>query len=301
MKKISVLLISALLLCAPCNAGVISSYKARAEQNKILKSDFNRIKIILEQQTGHANKHNANALSSLYSNDFINSDGFNKEIYFKLIKNTWESYPDITYSTYIDKIDVSENYATALVTETAFATSKEEIGEYETIGELYSISKCIYHFEKHGTIWLISSEQVLEETSTLKYGDARYINIELTAPKQIGANKYYTSTLKADIPNEAMAVASIGKENIIYPQNKTEESFRKLSDNNILERVFISNNNNVNEYNVASIGITQAENYDDTHIRVYMKGLAFIMTRVNVIPENKFTDSNKDEKNGENK
>lgn len=297
MKKISVLLIiSALFFGIPCNAGVISSYKAKVEENKILKSDTNSIRIILNQQTEHANKHNALALESFYSNDFINCDGFNKKIYFKLIKDTFETYPDITYKTYIHYIHVDDNHATAFVTETAVATSKEQIGEFETTGELFSASNCIYHFQKHGTVWLIESEQVLEETSTLKYGDARYINIELNTPKQTAANKFYTSTLKVDAPKGTTVVASIGKENIIYPQVKADETFRRLSDENILERVFKANNNNVNEYNVASIGLTRAENYDEKHIRVYMNGLAFIMTRVNVIPENKFINETIEQK-----
>ena len=302
MKKISVLLIiSALFLGIPCQAGIISTYKAKVEQNKILKSDENSIRIILNQQTEHANKHDALALESFYSNDFINSDGFNKEIYFKLIKDTFESYPDITYKTYIHNIQVADNHATVYVTETAVATTKEEIGEFETVGELLSASNCIYHFEKHGTVWLIESEQVLEETSTLKYGEARYINIELNSPKLVGSDKFYTSTLKVDAPKGTTVVASISKENIVYPQVKAEEAFRRLPSDNIIERVFKSNSSNVNEYNVASIGITHAENYDEKHIKVYLNGLAFIMTRVNVIPENKSAKIEEDKKEGESK
>ena len=98
----------------------------------------------------------------------------------------------------------------------------------------------------------------------------------------------YKTTLKVDAPKDTVVIASINKENIIYPQEKSEDAFRKMPDDNILERLFISNTENVNEYAVASIGITRAENYTDNQIRVYMGGLAFIMTRINVIPENKF-------------
>ena len=62
----------------------------------------------------------------------------------------------------------------------------------------------------------------------------------------------------------------------------------------------------MNEYAVASVGITRAENYSPDKVRVYMGGLAFIMTRVNVIPENKYlkfdADQNdKDKDNGKGK
>ncbi len=292
MKKISVLLILALLICAavqtPSQAGFFAEQKAKIEKNRIYKSTYNDIKNVIEQQNIYANKYDLKGLSSLYADDFVNSDGFNKDIYFKLIEETWKTYPDISYITDIKNIEFSDNYATVFVNETAVATSRDEIGEFTAIGELYSTSQCVYHLEKHGAKWLINSEKIIEETSALKYGDARYTNIQLNTPKQIGAGKEYTTTLKVDAPKDTVVIASINKENIIYPQEKSEDAFRKMPDDNILERLFTSNKENVNEYAVASIGITRAENYTDNQIRVYMGGLAFIMTRINVIPENKF-------------
>lgn len=303
MKKLSVLLISALLFCAttqqPSNAaGFFATQKAKIEQNRVYKSTLNDIKNVIEQQNVFANKYDAKGLSNLYADDFVNSDGFNKDIYFKLIEETWKTYPDISYTTEIKNIEFTDNYATVFVNEIAVATSKEEIGELTAIGELYSTSQCVYYLEKRGTKWLINSEKIIEETSTLKFGDARYTDIQLNAPKQIGADKEYTATLKVDAPKDSVVIASINKENIVYPQSKSDDAFRKMPDDNILERVFKSNKDNVNEYAVASIGITRAENYTDDQIRVYMGGLAFIMTRVNIIPENKYikldTKSEKD-------
>ena len=307
-KKLSVLLITALLISVtstlPSQAGILAAQKARIEQNRINKSTCNDIKKVIDQQEIYTNKYDLKGLATLYANDFVNSDGFNKDVYFKLIEETWKTYPDITYKTVIKNIEFSDNYATVFTNETAVATSKEEIGDLTAIGELYSTSQCVYYLEKQGAKWLINSEKIIEETSTLKYGDARYINIELNAPKQIGANKDYTATLKVDAPKDSVVIASINKENIVYPQTKSDEAFRKLPDDNILERVFKSNKENVNEYSVASIGITRAENYTDNQIRVYMGGLAFIMTRINVIPENKFIkleDKKESAQNGKNK
>jgi hypothetical protein len=288
MKKISVLLILALLcgfnVQTACQAGVLQNHKAKVAQNKLNKTTRNELKSIIELQTEIANKHDLDGLKKLYSKDFINSDGFNFDIYMQMVEDTWQTYPDIAYKTQIHSVDFSDNYATVLVTEIAVAAPKEQVGDYETIGELYSISKCLYTLEKHGSSWLINSEKMLEETSTLKYGSARYVDIELNTPKQIGANKYYTTTLKTNIPQDYAIVASISKENITYPQvAKSEEAFRRIEEDNILERVFLSNKDNVNEYAIASVGITNIRNNE-----VFMSGLAFIMTRVNVIPENKF-------------
>lgn len=291
MKKISVLIFSALLLTSICpvQAGIVATQKAKIEQNRIYKINYNDIKAVINQQTVYTNKYDLDGLSSLYAKDFTNSDGFNKEVYFKLIKETWETYPDIIYKTHINNIEFSDNYATVVVDETAIATSKETVGELSVIGELYSTSKCVYFLEKQGTKWVISSEKILDETSTLKYGNARYSKIELSAPKQIGANQDYTATLRVTAPKDSAVIASISKENIVYPQTKAEDAFRRLTGDNILERVFHSNSENVNEYTVASVGITRAEpTYTPDEVRVYMGGLAFIMTRVNVVPKNKF-------------
>ena len=291
MKKISVLIFSALLLTSICpvQAGIVATQKAKIEQNRIYKINYNDIKAVINQQTVYTNKYDLDGLSSLYAKDFTNSDGFNKEVYFKLIKETWETYPDIIYKTHINNIEFSDNYATVVVDETAIATSKETVGELSVIGELYSTSKCVYFLEKQGTKWVISSEKILDETSTLKYGNARYSKIELSAPKQIGANQDYTATLKVTAPKDSAVIASISKENIVYPQTEAEDAFRRLTGDNILERVFHSNSENVNEYTVASVGITRAEpTYTPDEVRVYMGGLAFIMTRVNVVPKNKF-------------
>ncbi len=307
-KKLSVLLITALLFSIastlPGQANILTTQKARIEQNRINRATYNDIKKVIDQQSAYTNKYDLRGLASLYANNFVNSDGFNKDVYFKLIEETWKTYPDITYKTEIKNIEFSDNYATVFTNEVAIATSQEEIGDLTAIGELYSTSQCVYYLEKQGAKWLINSEKIIEETSTLKYGDARYINIELNAPKQIGANKDYTTTLKVDAPKDSIVIASINKENIVYPQTKSDDAFRKMPDDNILERVFLSNKDNVNEYAVASIGITRAENYTDNQIRVYMGGLAFIMTRINVIPENKFIkleDKKESAENGKNK
>lgn len=307
-KKLSVLLITALLFSIastlPGQANILTTQKARIEQNRINRATYNDIKKVIDQQSVYTNKYDLKGLATLYANNFVNSDGFNKDVYFKLIEETWKTYPDITYKTEIKNIEFSDNYATVFTNEVAIATSQEEIGDLTAIGELYSTSQCVYYLEKQGAKWLINSEKIIEETSTLKYGDARYINIELNAPKQIGANKDYTTTLKVDAPKDSIVIASINKENIVYPQTKSDDAFRKMPDDNILERVFLSNKDNVNEYAVASIGITRAENYTDNQIRVYMGGLAFIMTRINVIPENKFIkleDKKESAENGKNK
>lgn len=232
MKKISVLLLLALLtgfvLQAPCHAGFIADHKAKIEQKKVEKNTIKQIKKVLELQDKFANAHDLEKLKRLYSKDYINSDGFDFESSFKMIEETWATYPDISYTTEIKNIEFSDNYATVLVEETAVAAPKENFGNYEAIGELFSKSRCVYHLEKHGQIWQVSSERVIDETSTLKFGEARFINIELNAPKQIGSDKFYTTTLKIDAPQNVTMVGSINQKNWYFHRKTPKKFLEKL-------------------------------------------------------------------------
>lgn len=285
-----------LILCAafnvnfiqPADAGFLTSYKAQVEKNRIVYDAQKSIKTLFDKQTDYTNKYEYEKLYNLYSDDFINNDGYNKKVYFKLIKETWETYPDITYETRIKDINVYSDYATVQTEETAYATTTEDTELISARGELRSYANCIYHLKKINNRWVISGENVLEEKSTLKYGDARFIKMELSAPSFINAGQSYTSELKIDLPEDEVVIASINREKITQPAVKSEDAFRRLPSDQILERMFISNKDNINEYNIASVGIAKSESVDNTKIRVYMSGLAFIMTRINVVPENHF-------------
>ena len=97
-KKLSVLLITALLFSVtaslPSQAGILAVQKAKIVQNRINKSTYNDIKKVIDQQSVYTNKYDLKGLSSLYANDFVNSDGFNKDVYFKLIEETWKTFCD---------------------------------------------------------------------------------------------------------------------------------------------------------------------------------------------------------------
>ena len=123
-----------------------------------------------------------------------------------------------------------------------------------------------------------------------KIWDARFVKMELNAPSLIGAGEEYTAELKVDLPKDQIVIASINKERIVQPVKKDTEVFKRLPEEQILERVFNANTDNINEYAVASVGITKSEKIDDELMKVYMNGLAFIITRVNVVPKNNFVN-----------
>lgn len=61
-----------------------------------------------------------------------------------------------------------------------------------------------------------------------------------------------------------------------------------------MERLFISNSDNVNEYVVASIGLTKAD-VEDLSIKLSLTGFGYKIVRVNVIPKSEEAENVKNE------
>ena len=98
-----------------------------------------------------------------------------------------------------------------------------------------------------------------------------------------------------------MHIASLNQEKIVNPATKPQETFKRLNEEQTVARVFTANTDNVNEYTVASVGITGTGLSGDDKIRVYVNGLAFVMSRVNVIPKNNFAKVDRKAKTEEEK
>ncbi len=265
----------------PAHAGYFADKKAQIGNYFQTKFDKREIKKVIKEQIVYANEHDLEKLSKTYSDDFVSGDGFDKETYFKLIDETWKAYKDISYTSILKDISIEGDKAYAKSFETSIATLTQVEDNIAISGELYSYSNGTYKLKKVDNKWIICGEDIDEEKSTLKYGDTRFIDMDLIVPQHVKAGEYYTSKLVIDKPENATVVASIGHETISYPQVKADEVYRKLPDDNILERMFIANKEGKHEYNVASIAMTKTEEVGDS-MNVYMAGIAFIMTRVNV-------------------
>lgn len=306
MKKIIFVLTSLILLAVACpktfaqdseNIAILAKkgFFDNSQPTVSFSNPCEEVKKTLYNHLKYANSYNYEGLKSLYSDKYTNADGLNKEIYFDLIKKTWESYPDIKYKIDIKNIQIDGNIAIAQVNENASAITSSKSGVVNENGLLQSASESIYYLEKLNNDWLITSDSIIFEKTFLRYGSAKDIEVSLSAPAQIPSSTSYTTSLKMDVPKDSMVIASIGQENITYPQTVAEEVFRKLPENGVLERVFTSNSKNVNEYTVASFGITKAEVSKGTEIKIYVTGLGFVMSRVNVIPKNDYVKVVKNE------
>lgn len=293
MKKILLILIVFLLIYPKSYAAIKDNSHCPLKRNFLAQSQsslsvYEEVKKVLYLHLKHANSCNLEGLKSLYADKYTNSDGFNKTLYFDLIKKTWESYPGIKYKMSIQNIETNENMAIVKVFEQAAATTNSKSGLINQKGLLQSTSNSVYYLEKINNDWLITSDYIISEKTSLRYGEAKNLYTDLIAPFQIPSENSYTVAFKIEAPKDSLIIASIGQEKITYPQLIPEEVFRKLPENNTLERVFKSNDKNLNEYAVASYGITKAEINKASEIKIYITGIGFIMSRINVIPKNEF-------------
>lgn len=294
MKKIFLILFAFLTLCPASyaesdNIALLTKNGFFDKADLVIYSNpYEDIRRTLFSHLKYSNTYNLERLKALYADNYVNSDGLSKDVYFDLIQKTWESYPDIKYKIVIKDIDVDGNLGVAQVEESAIATTNSKSAMLQEKGLLQSYSNSVYYLEKINNEWKITSDHIINEKTYLRYGSAQLCEVDLSAPSQILADTGYTATLTLTPPKDSLVIASIAKENITYPQVVAEEVFRKLPDDGVLERVFKSNNKNINEYAVASYGITKAEIKNSSEIKIYITGLGFIMSRVNVIPVNNF-------------
>ena len=293
MKRIILILSLILVTAIPANAWELPSFF----NLRITNNEAKEVKKVLESQVKYANKTDFDKFISTYDSKYINADGFNLETYSNLVKDTWNTYDKIEYGIEIKNIAVCDDKAIAELTETSYA----EIPVNETLtGELKSNANSVYYLQKTEDGWKVVSDSILDETTTMLYGEAKNLDIKLTVPKQILADTEYTASLEFIPPAETIAIASITSEKVEYPQKQMQEVFRKMPEDNILERIFRSNTDNVNEYIVASIGLTRAD-VTDLSIKLSLTGFGYTIKRVNVIPQNKYITLKEEPENAENK
>lgn len=298
MKKFltAILLMFILPLCAQAEQKVdnIALLTRQGFFNKPQPSRLSpkdEIKRFFKLHTEYSNSYKIDELKTLYSDKYVNSDGFNKEVYFKLVKSTFETYPDIKYSCKIKKITfTSKDDAIVEVDEHAVGTSSLQSKLVPDFGSIENVSSCVYYLKKTRGNWQIASDSIYLEKTYLNYGSAKYIPADLFAPSQTEAGKPYVIGLKVLPPRNGEVVISLGHEKITYPQKNTEGVYRKLPESNLLERIVNANDDNVNEYANAFYVVMHPEFKDNDILEMRVSGVGFAMSRVNVIPKNKYIE-----------
>lgn len=281
------------------HASFVSDKVSRMEQKKTEKREAKEIKKFFSKFIALANKHDVEAIKPLFIDSYMNNDGFNKEIYFKSVKETWEDCSDLTYKIKILSMDINGSFANVTIDEVATGTVYDNTEIGPLAGEIHSKSREIYHLTKVSGQWLIAGETVISDESSLLYGDARFMNISLLAPSQVSASEEYTVTVKIDAEPDSYVVGSISQDPVTYPAVNSDPPLRVFPETQVLERVLKANTDNLNEYAVSSMAISKTRNVGIDTMRVYMAGLACIMKRVNVIPKNNYVKSEEEDENND--
>ena len=276
MKKIALLLIALNLFLVP-------SYSFEIFK----KSDKSEVRSVLNKHIKAMASHDIEAIKSFYDKDYKSTDGFNlKELEEMLIK-TYETYGNIKYKVKIKSIDADDNSAMVQIADSSFATIYPSEGnkkiKKEKSGNLYGKSVYNVYLKKINNEWKIVKDDILMEETSLKFGVAKNIDMDILTPEKLQNGQEYDLSLKIDKPKDIVALGSISREEIIYPPMDYQEKYRRVSDDGELERIVRANNKNLDEYAVASVGFTKVSiNEEQTKAKIEILGMAYLMKRINM-------------------
>ena len=258
----------------------------------LLHNDTRSIRSVLNSQIKYANKLNFDKFIATYDKEYKNGDGYDLEVYSQLVKELWQNYSNIKYNMKIKDIEIDKD-GNAKVNLTEISHADIPVTK-KMNGVLHSEANSVYYLKKIDGKWKVTSDKILNEMTSMLYGDALDLDIKLTAPQEVTPGYEYTASLEFVPPKDTMAIASISKDKVEYPQKQAKEVFRKLPEDNILERLFIANSDNMNEYVIASIGLTKAD-IKDLSIKLSLTGFGYQIIRVNVVGEKKEENNVKEE------
>ncbi|MCR5261326.1 MAG: hypothetical protein K6C94_05755 [Candidatus Gastranaerophilales bacterium] len=241
-------------------------------------------------------------IRDFYSDDFINNDGFDIDVYMKSVKSALDTYVNSQVKTTINSISVNDNYAVVNVTESGEAEITKAVNGIEGNGLVIASANVFYYLHKQGRKWKIVSANVMDETCSILYGSAKNVYFSLNVPQQVKSGSEYTASLSFAPMKDVMVSASITKEPIIFPLPiASGEIFKTVSGDGMLERIFSANTNNYNEYVISTIGISKPKMLTPTDFNLELSGTAFVLRRVNVFtPKSQKPVSKKNSKSSAN-
>ena len=284
MKKL-ILTIAFILFLIPSYADA----STKTVDNKVDVKAVKEIKAVLNEYVQYENDKNLDGIKKLHTDNYMTVDAMPKKVYLDILDKTWKKYDNINQELKVKNIEVNGNYAIVEVTETLRGTTSEVIDEKTVKGELTSVSNIVYYMQKAQNKWKFLSDYVIDEQTVLAFEKAKDLDIIFTAPNRVLAGSEYVASFNVKgVPKDSFVVATIGQEKIIYPHKNAEEVYRKVAPDGILERVFKSNKDNLNEYVVVTYCITKPVLTKNKQIETLLTGVGYIINRVNVVPENKF-------------
>lgn len=265
-------------------------------KNKFKRSPEAQIESFYKKYNRYSQNNDIKKLKEMYSDIFVNNDGFDKNTIFKLMQEASDSYKNVVYDTQIQNIDVNELYATVTAKEIAKGETAHKTDKIDDYGVVSS--ELIYknYLRKENGKWKIISAEIISETISLKYGEAKKTNISIYAPRVIPEGSEYEAKVRIEAPDGCFVVGSIVNEQIKYPQSNANDVLRAVKSTE-LARLLTSNNEKHNEYATVSLGITRPH-VELPSVIIDMTGMAIVMQRVNVVQKNNIIKSEKENIDG---
>lgn len=257
----------------------IEGASANDETIKNLVSDY-------EDLMKASNQHNIDNIIKHYNSHFMSGDNLSISELKGLVQDTWQTYPDIVYTSTITNIRVSGDYASIETIDTSSANTSGKESQINLPGKLSGESHNTVYYKRSGGDWEIVGDNTSWEQATVRYGAAKDINMTLAAPEQVKSGELYSVTFDVDARRGDFAVAAINNQELVYPNPTTDDKFRPVnSSNKTIQRVIRANSNNHNEIVSATIGIaTINDNGNNDRPKLGLDGIATIVKRVNIIP-----------------
>lgn len=250
---------------------------------KVFSSDPQReILGIFKKLDSYTEKQDFKKLKLLYSDDFVNNDGYDVETYFKSVKNGFSSYKVKNLFTKVNNIAINDDYAVVHVTETGEAETLKPVDGIAGNGLIISTADIYYYLKRKGGKWKIASANIMDETCSILYGTAKSVYFSINVPSQVKSGSEYTISLAFAPLKEVFVAASLFSSPIIYPMNLPKTDFKAIKGDGVLERLVTANSDNYNEYAVATIGMTSPKLIANNQYELDTTGSAIVMRRVNV-------------------
>ncbi len=267
----------------PVSAGV------NIEGAKADSPEVRSIMAMIQDMMEASNSHDLEGVLKHYSPRFVSGDNLTLEEIRNLIEETWETFPDIKYTTQTLEVRINGDWATVEGIDTATANAKLDPAVSDQPGKLESRSRGLMYLHKIGKTWQILSDYTLYERAVIRYGDINALNANLVTPEQVFAGESYSAKVNVNVPEGQLAIATISKEPVVYPQQKPRDRFRSLSSENTdLERIFEANDTHNNEIVTATVGLTEITQNNADRPTIKLNGIVTIVRRVNVIPKSDY-------------
>lgn len=251
---------------------------------KVFSSDPQKeIISLFKKLDTYSEKQDLKKIKQLFSDDFVNNDGYDIDTYIKSVKNGFSSYTVSNAYTKINNISINDDYAIVLVTETSKAETAKPIEGIGGNGLIISSADIYYHLKKQNGKWQISSANIIDETCSILYGAAKSVYFSINVPTMVKSGSEYTISLSFAPIKETFVAASLFSSQIIYPMNLPQTDFKAIKNDGILERLVTANSDNYNEYAVATIGMTSPKLIAGNEYGLETTGSAIVLRRVNVI------------------